>query len=49
MKKKLTKEQIWKKYKDKYVEVIQTYDYTNQRRLYEIVKVYKELRENTTL
>lgn len=46
---KLTKEQVNKKYKDKYVEIYKTYDYTNQQWLYEVGKKYKDIHENTTL
>lgn len=46
---KLTKEQVNKKYKDKYIEIYKTYDYTNQQWLYEVGKQYKEIHENTTL
>jgi len=42
--KKLTSEQVNKKYRGKYVDVYR--DYTG---LYEVRKVYKTIHENTTL
>jgi hypothetical protein len=44
-----TKEQINKKYKDKYVDVYGTFDYTTRTYNYEVRKVYKVIHENTTL
>ena len=46
---KLTKEQVNKKYKGRYVEVSRTRDYQNDINLYEVGKTYKEIHENTTL
>lgn len=46
---KLTKEQVNKKYKDKYVDFYGTFDYSTKEYVYEIRKVYKEIHENTTL
>lgn len=46
---KLTQAQVNKRYRDKYVEVYQEYDYKNQRWMYEVRKVYKNIHENTTL
>jgi len=42
--KKLTKEQVNTKYRDRYVEFYKDID-----NLYEIRKVYKEIHENTSL
>lgn len=47
--KNLTKEQINKLYKGKYIEIIQAYDYDKKQTIYEVVKVYNERHENTTL
>jgi len=47
--KKLTKEQVNEKYKNKYVEFSSTYDHSNELYLYEIIKVSKAIRENMTL
>jgi hypothetical protein len=47
--KKLTQEQVNKKYKGKYIEVIRTYDYEKQQNLYEVVKTSKVIKENMTL
>jgi hypothetical protein len=47
--KKLTKEQVNKKYKGKYVQFLRTYDYQKQKDFYEIVKTSKTIRENMTL
>jgi hypothetical protein len=44
MEKTMTKEEVNKKYKGKYVEVYKNYD-----GLYEIRKVHKKIHENTTL
>ena len=49
MTKQLTKEQVNKKYKDKYVDVYPYYDYSTQRTMYEVRKVYQSIHENTTL
>jgi hypothetical protein len=46
---KLTAKEINKKYKDKYIQVDQTYDYTKQEFLYEIKSVYKDIHEDTCL
>ena len=46
---KLTKEQINKKYKDKYIEFGSSYDYTNQRWMYEIWRTSTTIKENMTL
>jgi len=47
--KTLTKEQVNKKYRGKYVEFNETYDYTTRKTMYEILNVYSTIRENTTL
>jgi hypothetical protein len=47
--KTLTKEQVNKKYRGKYVEFIETYDYTTGKTMYEILNVYKTIHENTSL
>ena len=49
MTKLLTASQVQKKYKDKYIDIYQTYDYTDQRWMYEVRKVYSTIHENTTL
>lgn len=45
----LTREQINKRYKGKYVKIIKTFDYEKGYWLYEVIKVYREIHENTTL
>ena len=45
---KLTKEQVNKKYKGRYIEIYKTRDYQNDIDLYEVGKTYKEIHENTT-
>jgi len=45
----MTKEQVNKKYQGKYVEVRKTYCYEEQRWYYEVLRVYREIHENTTL
>ena len=45
----LTKEQINKKYKDKYVEILSTYDYSKRITMYEVIRVSPTIRENMTL
>lgn len=45
----LTKEQVNKKYKGRYVEIMSTYDYATGQYMYEIIKSYKTIHENTTL
>jgi len=47
--KKLTKEQVNKKYRGKYVEFRRSYDYAKQKDFYEIIKTSKTIRENMTL
>ena len=47
--KTLTKEQVNKKYKGRYVEMLKTYDYEKEQSLYEIIKTSKTIRENMTL
>jgi hypothetical protein len=47
--KKLTQKQVNTKYRYRYIEFTQTYDYTKQERLYEIVKTSNTIRENMTL
>ena len=49
MKKLLTKEQINKKYKGKYIEFYQTFDYSKDIWLYEVRKTSSTIRENMTL
>jgi len=46
---KLTQKQIAKKYKGRYIEVGQTYDYAEGCWMYEVRKSYKDIHENTTL
>jgi hypothetical protein len=45
----LTKEQVNKRHRGRYIEVYRTYDYTEHRDLYQIIKAYKTIHENTTL
>lgn len=45
----LTRQQVNKKYKGKYVEILKTYDYSLGDYLYEVVKVSSTIRENMTL
>lgn len=45
----LTKQQVNKKYKGRYVEVLSTYDYSLSVDFYEVIKVSKTIRENMTL
>lgn len=45
----MTKEQINKKYKGKYIEIGKTYDYQKQCWIYEVRNVYEVIHENTTL
>ena len=47
--KQLTKEQINKKYKGKYIEIRSQYDYPKKTYLYEVIKVSKTIKENMTL
>mgnify|MGYP007030609802 CR=1 FL=1 len=44
-----TKEQVNKKYRWRYIEVIRTFDYTKQIDLYEVIKTSKVIKENMTL
>lgn len=45
----LTKEQINKKYKNKYIEVQKIKHFDLPIYMYEVKKVYKQIHENTTL
>jgi hypothetical protein len=45
----LTKEQVNKKYRGKYVELLSTYDYSLGVTMYEVIKVSSTIRENMTL
>jgi len=45
----LTKEQVNKKYKGRYIEFTKIKDFNNDIDLYEVGKTYKEIHENTTL
>jgi len=45
----LTKQQVNKKYKGKYIEVLSSYDYSLGITLYEVIKVSSVIRENMTL
>jgi hypothetical protein len=47
--KRLTKEEVNKKYKGKYVKFIKTFDWDKKIDTYEIVKVYNTIHEDTTL
>jgi hypothetical protein len=45
----MTKEQVNRRYRGRYIEIYQTYDYQNRRDMYKVIKVYKSIHENTTL
>jgi len=45
----MTKEQVNRKYKGKYVEIIATYDYSRRAFIYCVLNSYESIRENTTL
>ena len=45
----MTKEEINKKYRNKYIEVYRTYNYSTGEDEYEVRKVYDKIHENTTL
>ena len=45
----LTKEQVNKKYKGKYIEIYKDYDYKTHQIMYEVRKVHRKVWENTTL
>lgn len=47
--KKLTQDQVNKKYKNIYIEISSTYDYSEGQNLYEIIKKSKTIKENMTL
>ncbi len=47
--KKLTKEQVNKKYKGKYISINQEYDYQTKETLYMVIATYSKIHENTTL
>lgn len=49
MDKFLTKEQVNKKYKGKYIEIYKQFDYDVHDWKYKIIKVYSVIHENTTL
>lgn len=49
MKKLLTKEQLIKKYKGKFVDVYRTYDYEKRIHLYEVRSVKNTIHENHNL
>ena len=49
MEKLLTKEQVNKRYRGRYIEVYSTYDYTNQCKMYRIIRTFGKIHENTTL
>ena len=46
---KLTKEQVNKRYKDKYVDIYRTYDFTKGQNEYEVRGTSKVIKENMTL
>lgn len=46
---KLTREQVNRRYKGKYIEIYKTYDYSEGCWIYEVRKIYNEIHENTTL
>ena len=45
----LTKEQVNKKYKGKYIQILSNYDYSKGINLYEVIKVSSTIKENMTL
>jgi len=45
----MTKEQVNQKYRGKYIDIGQSYDYQNDCWDYEIRKVFSTIHENTTL
>ena len=47
--KQLTKEQVNKKYKGRYIEIRRTFDYSKGINLYEVRKTSCTIRENMTL
>jgi len=47
--KKLTQQQVNRKYKGRYIEILRSYDYTEQQNLYEVIKTSKVIKENMTL
>jgi uncharacterized protein YutD len=46
---KLTKEQVNKRFAGRYVEILKTYDYSKGFYLYEVIRAYMTIHENTTL
>ena len=46
---KLTKEQVNKKYRGRYIEFSSTYNYSTSKNEYEVHKTFKDIHENTTL
>ena len=49
MKQLLTKSQVNSRYKGRYIEFYQTYNYQKQCNMYEIRNTFDEIHENTTL
>ena len=49
MAKQLTKQQVNKKYKGKYIEILSSYDYSLKVNLYEVIRVSSVIKENMTL
>lgn len=47
--KTLTAKEIKRKYKDKYLDIYEVFDYDTKQSKYEIRKVYDTIHENTTL
>ena len=45
----MAKQQVNKKYRGKYVEILSTYDYSLGIELYEVIKVSSTIRENMCL
>lgn len=45
----MTKEEVNKKYRGRYVEFQSSYDYSTGKTDYKIIKSYKDIHENTTL
>jgi hypothetical protein len=46
---KMSKDEVNKKYRGKYVEIARSYDYIKKCYQYIVLKSYGEIRENTTL
>jgi len=47
--KKYTAEEIQRKFKNRYIKVLEQYDYSTRQTLYEVIATYKTIHEDTTL